>query len=64
MFNLHQHYLSIKEQNGYIHKYSVIAYINSLEPARLMYSLNYQLRNLGKNLVENDAAMAVDTAIP
>jgi hypothetical protein len=61
MFNLHQQYLTIKEQNGYIHKYSVITYINSLEPARLMYSLNYELRNLGKSLVENDTVMATDT---
>ena len=65
MFNLHQHYLSIKEDNGYIHKYIVVAYVNSLEPARLMYSLNYQLRNLGKSLVNNEdtAAMAVDTSV-
>jgi len=65
MYNLHQHYLSIKHQNGYIHKYVVIAYINSLEPARLMYSLNYQLRNMGKTLLNNDEveeSMDVDTS--
>ena len=64
MYNLHQQYLVVKEQNGYIHKYSVIAYINSLEPARLMYSLNYQLRILGKSLIENETeAMAVETSV-
>ena len=65
MYNLHQHYLSIKEQNGYIHKYIVIVYINSIEPARLMNSLNYQLRNFGKTLVNQEAAdqlMDVDTS--
>ena len=53
MYNLHQQYLSIKQQNGYIHRYVVISYINDLESARLMYSLNYQLRKLGKILLNN-----------
>ena len=61
MYSLHQQYLSIKEQNGYIHKYIVITYINSIDPARLMYSLNYQLRNLGKALVnQEDVAESMD----
>jgi hypothetical protein len=53
MYTLHQHYLSIKQENGYIHRYVVIAYVNNLEPARLMYSLNYHLRIIGKALVNN-----------
>jgi hypothetical protein len=32
---------------------NVIAYVNNLEPARLMYSLNYHLRIIGKALVNN-----------
>ena len=49
MYNLHQYYLSIKTDNGYINKMSVINYINNLEPAILMYALNYDLRTFGKN---------------
>ena len=46
MYDLHQHYLSIKPQNGYINKVVVINYINNLDSARLMYVLNYHLREL------------------
>ena len=48
MYNLHQIYLSIREEKGYINKYMVINYVNELEPAKLMYSLNYHLREIGK----------------
>ena len=44
MYNLHKHYLSIIANKGYINKQVVINYINTLEPARLMYSLNFHLR--------------------
>lgn len=55
MYNLHQYYLSIKIQNGYINKMVVIDYINKLEPAILMYALNYDLREFGKiKLNENN----------
>ena len=57
MYNLHQHYLSIKEDKGYIHKYSVIEYVNKLEPSLLMYSLNYDLRELGKKYAEHSVMM-------
>ena len=57
MYNLHQHYLSIKEDKGYIHKYSVIEYVNKLEPSLLMYSLNYDLRELGKKYAEQSVMM-------
>ena len=53
MYNLHQKYLSIKENNGYINKNFVINYINSLEPAQLMYALNYSMRDLGIKHVNN-----------
>ena len=50
MYNLHQYYLSIRENRGYINKTVIIQYINSLEPAKLMYSLNYNMRNFAKTL--------------
>lgn len=53
MYNLHQYYLTIKNNNGYVNKQIVIDYINNLEPAVLMYSLNYDLREIGKKLHEN-----------
>ena len=46
MFNLHQHYLLIKAEKGYINKITVINYVNNLESPRLMYSLNYHLRDI------------------
>ncbi len=46
MYNIHQIYLSIKDTMGYIHKSIVVNYINKLEPAKLMYYLNYPLRNI------------------
>ena len=50
MYNLHKQYLAIKKDNGYIHRYSVISYINSLEPAQLMYTLNYSLRKASEQM--------------
>ena len=46
MFNLHQIYLSIREHKGYINKTMVIDYINKLDSAQLMYSLNYHMRKI------------------
>ena len=48
MFYLHKYYLSIREYKGYINKRVVIHYINNLESARLMYSLNYHMHNFIK----------------
>ena len=48
MYNLHKHYLSIRELRGYINKSVVVNYINNLESSRLMYSMNYHLRGLVK----------------
>ena len=53
MYNLHQKYISIKENNGYINKNYVINYVNSLEPAELMYALNYSFRQLGYGYIYN-----------
>jgi hypothetical protein len=58
MFNLHQQYLSIREDKGYINKIIVIGYINNLEPAKLMSSINYNLRVIGKKqIIDEQSAM-------
>ena len=45
MFNLHQIYLNdLQELGHYISRQIVIKYVNSLEPAKLMYSINYDFR--------------------
>ena len=45
MFNLHQIYLNdLRELGHYISRQIVIKYVNSLEPAKLMYAINYDLR--------------------
>ena len=54
MYNLHQYYLSIRENRGYINKNVVIEYINNLESAKLMYSLNYHMRNFAKPSILHD----------
>ena len=53
MYNLHQKYISIKENKGYINRNYVINYVNSLEPAELMYAINYSMRQLGYGYIYN-----------
>jgi len=55
MYNLHQFYLSIKEQRGYINKPIIINYVNSLESARLMYALNYHLRGHSSSHISHES---------
>lgn len=50
MFNIHKKYLEMRESGKYISKQNVVEYVNSLDPSLLMYSLNYSLRELGKQL--------------
>jgi len=50
MFNIHQKYLEMRESGQYISKQNVVEYVNKLDPSLLMYSLNYSLRELGKQL--------------
>lgn len=61
MFALHQRYLNeLKEQHKFINKREAINYVNSLEPPRLMYSMNINFRkmeienrtNEEKNIIE------------
>ena len=43
MFNLHKLYLDeLKQQKKYVSKAVVVSYVNSLHPARAMYSINYK----------------------
>ena len=49
MFSLHQYYLANKCDGKYINLPTVINYVRELEPARLMYSINYHLRDLTSN---------------
>ena len=44
-----------------VDKYSVIHYINNLEPPRLMYSLNYKLR---KQHTDEKQQMLCETTTP
>ena len=48
MYHLHQYYLSMKQENKKINKDTVINYINNLHPSKLMYFLNYHMRDLAK----------------
>jgi len=57
MYTLHQYYLSIKKTKGYINKNIVIQYINNLESAKLMYSLNYNMRTFAKTIVDPSLEM-------
>lgn len=47
MFNIHQKYLNeLRPNNKRVDKLVVIQLVNSLEPAQLMYGINYVYRNL------------------
>jgi hypothetical protein len=54
MFNIHQKYLEVRENGGYINKNTVVEYVNNLDPSLLMYSLNFSLRELGKQLYNDN----------
>jgi len=44
MFNIHQHFLNeLKEKGEYVSHNTVISYVNSLHPSKLMYSLNFNM---------------------
>tara|TARA_X000000368_G_C23025808_1_gene710111 strand:- start:399 stop:1580 length:1182 start_codon:yes stop_codon:yes gene_type:complete len=64
MFNIHQHYLNeLKEQHKFINKREVINYINKLEPARLMYSMNINYRKSKIETRTNEEKNFVDELI-
>ena len=47
MYNLHQIYINkLRRERHYVSKQIVIKYVNNLEPAALMYSINYHLRQV------------------
>ena len=44
MFNIHQYFLNeLKEKGEYVSHNTVISYVNSLHPSKLMYSLNFNM---------------------
>jgi hypothetical protein len=50
MFELHSNFISrLRAKKQFISKKYVIDYVNSLHPAKLMFSLNYQLRQLNND---------------
>jgi len=61
MFHLHEHYINdLREKKLYITSGEVIRYVNSLAPALLMHSLNYNLNkhNIAK-VVSNNSIESV-----
>ena len=61
MFNIHQLYLNeLKEQHKFVNKREVINYINKLEPARLMYSMNINYRKSKIEARTNEEKTIVD----
>jgi hypothetical protein len=47
MFNIHKKYIEeLRPANSFVNKAVVIEYVNTLPPARLMYSLNYMMRQI------------------
>ena len=44
IYNLHQEYLNIREKGGYINPQKVQDYVNNIDPAKLMYTINFDLR--------------------
>ena len=51
---IHQIYLNtLKEQHKFVNKREVINYVNSLEPPRLMYSMNINFRKQQINIRTN-----------
>tara|TARA_A100001015_G_C14995974_1_gene716214 strand:- start:332 stop:1567 length:1236 start_codon:yes stop_codon:yes gene_type:complete len=58
MYLLHQEYIKNKSENSdskfFINKKFIINYIKNLETPRLMFSLNYHLKNINNNNKNND----------
>ena len=55
MYRLHEIYLhELKSDKKYIDKYVVINYTNNLPPARLMYAINYNVRNYAQDMRKNE----------
>lgn len=62
MFNIHQNYLSIlKLDHKRVDKLAVIKYVNSLEPAQIMYGINYVYRDVKKD--EEEAKLKTESMI-
>ena len=48
MYKLHEYYLLVRTSGAYINKNVVITYVNNLDPAQIMFALNFHLRELSK----------------
>lgn len=58
MFTLHQDYLSVlRETNKFVNKQYVIEYVNKLHPSKLMFSVNFPLR---QRQVETEITVSKD----
>ena len=63
MFFLHQDFLNNLKPNKKYHSLStVIKYINSLHPSRLMYSINYHYRQQQIDEKKSKAPSFIDNA--
>lgn len=52
MFEIHQLYMEkLRPMKSYVSKGVVVDYINNLHPARLMYVINYKVR---QNIIKNN----------
>ena len=64
MFNLHQIFLNdLRELGHYISKQIVIKYVNTMEPAKLMYSVNYDLRQYDRDDIVIKKSMKSENSI-
>ena len=61
MFLLHQIYINdLREMGHYVSKQIVVKYVNSLEPAKLMYSVNFDFRKNEEVAIINETAKQIN----
>jgi|TARA_B110000483_G_scaffold158511_1_gene188097 hypothetical protein len=61
MFLLHQIYINdLREMGHYVSKQIVVKYVNSLEPAKLMYSINFDFRKNREVAIINETAKQIN----
>ena len=55
MYSLHQKYINeLIPEGKCINKYVVMTYVNTLEPARLMYTMNYNVRKYQRDIKKKE----------
>ena len=61
MFLLHKIYINdLREMGHYVSKQIVVKYVNSLEPAKLMYSVNFDFRKNEEVAIINETAKQIN----